>query len=125
MMRLEEAKIMVSDDTKKQKDASSPAFWFGNLPQRIQPDEVIDSRLAGFPANQDFSESVEARQFPPLSNWNSNLREGRKFLARVTQRIGTAVIGHTNCRARALVTVHVGQKCSMHLELPPPFHFRV
>jgi hypothetical protein len=50
-MRLKGAKIMISDVTKKQKDASSPVIWFGNLPRPIRPVNGVDSRLAGFPAN--------------------------------------------------------------------------
>jgi hypothetical protein len=50
---------MISDVTKRQKDASSPVFWLGNLPRRIRPDEVVDSRLAGFPVNLLYSQIVD------------------------------------------------------------------
>lgn len=43
--------MVISDVTEKQKGASSPAIWFGNLPRPIRPDDGVDSRLAGFPAN--------------------------------------------------------------------------
>jgi hypothetical protein len=51
---------MVSEDTKNQKDASSPVFWFGNLPPRIRSDEGVDSRLAGFPANLLYSQIADS-----------------------------------------------------------------
>jgi hypothetical protein len=59
MMRLKGAKIMISDVTKKQKDASSPVIWFGNLPRPIRPDDGVDSRLAGFPANLLYSQIAD------------------------------------------------------------------
>ena len=49
---------MISEDTKKQKLASGPV-WFGNLPRRIRPDEAVDSRLAGFPANLLYSQIAD------------------------------------------------------------------
>jgi hypothetical protein len=55
MMRLEGAKIMLSNDTTEQQDASGPVRLFGNLPRRIRPNEGADSRLAGFPANLLYS----------------------------------------------------------------------
>ena len=33
----------------------SPVFLFGNIPRPIRPDETVDSRLAGFPANLLYS----------------------------------------------------------------------
>jgi hypothetical protein len=59
MMRLKGAKIMISDVTKKQKDASSPVIWFGNLPRPIRPDDGVDARLAGFPANLLYSQIAD------------------------------------------------------------------
>jgi hypothetical protein len=59
MMRLKGAKIMISDVTKRQKDASSPVIWFGNLPRPIRPDNGVDSRLAGFPANLLYSQVAD------------------------------------------------------------------
>jgi hypothetical protein len=59
MMRLKGAKIMISDDTNRQEEASSPLFWFGNLPRRIRSDETADSRLAGFPVNLLYSQIVD------------------------------------------------------------------
>ena len=50
---------MISNGTKRQKDASSPVFWVGNLPRRIRPDEAIDSRLAGFPVNLLYSQIAD------------------------------------------------------------------
>ena len=50
---------MISEDTKNQKDASSPVFWFGNLPRPIRSDEGVDSRLAGFPANLLYSQIAD------------------------------------------------------------------
>ena len=38
-------------DTQTQKGRISQRCWFGNPPRRIQPDESVDPRLAGFPAN--------------------------------------------------------------------------
>jgi len=35
---------------------SSPVFLFGNVPRPIRPDESVDSRLAGFPANLLYSQ---------------------------------------------------------------------
>jgi hypothetical protein len=70
MMRLEGAKIMISDDSKKQKDASSPVFWFGNLPRPIRSGDGVDSRLAGFPVNLLYSQIAD-----PETN-----RETAKFL---------------------------------------------
>ena len=50
---------MISNDTNEQKDASSPVRWLGNLPRRIRPDEGVDPRLAGFPANLLYSQIVD------------------------------------------------------------------
>ena len=50
---------MISDDTNRQKEASSPLLWFGNLPRQIRPDEAADSRLAGFPANLLYSQIAD------------------------------------------------------------------
>ena len=50
---------MISDDTKRQKGASSPVIWFGNLPRPIRPDVGVDSRLAGFPANLLYSQIAD------------------------------------------------------------------
>jgi hypothetical protein len=54
---------MVSEDTKRQKHASGPV-WFGNLPRRIRPDEAVDSRLAGFPANLLYSQIADPKTDP-------------------------------------------------------------
>lgn len=59
VMRLEGAKSMIPNDTKTQKEASSPARWFGNLPRRIRPEEGVDPRLAGFPANLLYSQIAD------------------------------------------------------------------
>ncbi len=50
---------MISENTKRQKDASSPVCWLGNLPRRIRSDEGADSRLAGFPANLLYSQIAD------------------------------------------------------------------
>ena len=50
---------MISDDTKRQKDASSPVFWFGNIPRQIRSDDGVDSRLAGFPVNLLYSQIAD------------------------------------------------------------------
>ena len=50
---------MISEDTKNQKVASRPVFWFGNLPCSIRSDEEVDSRLAGFPANLLYSQIAD------------------------------------------------------------------
>jgi hypothetical protein len=47
---------MISNDTKRRKDASGPATWFGNLPRPIRTEDGVDSRLAGFPANLLYSQ---------------------------------------------------------------------
>jgi hypothetical protein len=59
MMRLKGAKIMISDVTKRQKNASGPATWFGNLPRPIRADDGVDSRLAGFPVNLLYSQIAD------------------------------------------------------------------
>lgn len=37
----------------------SPVFLFGNIPRPIRPDETVDSRLAGFPANLLYSQITD------------------------------------------------------------------
>jgi hypothetical protein len=69
MMRLEGAKIMISNNTNEQKDASSPVRWFGNLPRRILPDEGVDPRLAGFPANLLYSQIIDPKTDPETSKF--------------------------------------------------------
>ncbi len=50
---------MNSCDSEKQKGRSSAVCWFGNLPRRILPEEGLDPRLAGFPANLLYSQIAD------------------------------------------------------------------
>jgi hypothetical protein len=58
-MRLEGAKIMISDNTNKQKYATNAVVSFGNIPHQIRSDHGVDSRLAGFPVSLLYSQIAD------------------------------------------------------------------
>ena len=46
---------MISNDTKSNTDTGRPGVLLGNLPRQFRPDDVADSRRAGFPVDLLFT----------------------------------------------------------------------